>query len=294
MVKTSYVGVPVGSEDSFDRSVQSSDRFRFSRIIKKHRFVSRKKRKALAGRSPLFSISDIWSGFSSDVKNSWGLAGAVVGLSGYDLFVLDQSARVKCGLSGSAVPSVFHQCRVGHLSVVSPANEIKIEQKHPHFCWSVRKVVGKKSMFEPVLINEDFSLPLKISLNYSSDLSSVGEGAFAEFYAYIWHSFQGEDIFTKLAIPLDFSAGWCYAESELTSLSGYVVAYSLFFHLKNLVGDLYFDDLSCVHSEQNWVRDQFCENVSEIFSGGFSRVLKNWEGVVVPSGASFESIYKDF
>jgi hypothetical protein len=123
---------------------------------------------------------------------------------------------------------------------------------------------------------------------------SVGPGSFAKFYAEIWHSYQGADIFTILEIPLDFVSDWKNAEATLTTALGYVVGYNLFFHISNLRGTLYCDNIKAEHSGQNWVRDTFCNDINQGFTNAFFQIPKHWAAVILPEGADYESIYKDF
>jgi len=149
-------------------------------------------------------------------------------------------------------------------------------------------------MYQPVLITEDLALPVKISLNYKSNLVETAEGSFAKFYARFWHSYQGADLYTELEIPLDYVTDWKYAEANLTELLGYVVRYDLYIHLKDLTGDLYIDNVKVIHSSQNWVRDTYCHDINQGFTRAFYQIPKHWSAITLPDGASFESVYKDF
>lgn len=294
MAKTSYVYILPELEKAFFTGLQSSDRFVHSRIIKKTSFFSYKKKKGLTIRSLLPTISEIWNNFSESERTAWDQAGAQTSLSGWRLFVKDQSLRIKNGLSGVATPSLLHQALVGWLHIESPADEIKIVQIHPKFYWVQRKVKGSKGMYEPVLITEHLSLPLTIGLNYRSELSPVSDNYFAKFYARFWHSYQGKDLFTDLVIPLDISCDWKHAEATITELASYVIRYDLYFWLKGLQGDLYFDNIKVVHSGQNWARDPWCDNIRQTFTRAFYQIPKHWAGVILPEGTYYDSIYKDF
>jgi len=294
MAKTTYVDILPTLEEAYFSGVQSSDRFVFSRIIKKTALLSRKKKKGLTLRSLLPQITALWNGFSSSEKEAWTLAGAENDLNGFRLFVQDQSLRIKNEMPDTATPSTLHQSLVGNLHIEAPASELKIIQIHPHFYWVSKKVKGKKGMYEPVLVTEDLALPVKISLNYSSNLTSAGGGSFAKFFARFWHSYQGADQYTELEIPLDLVSAWKHAETTLTTLLGYVIRYDLYFHLYNLTGDLYIDNVKAEHSVQNWVRDPWCKDINQGFTRAFYQIPKHWAGVIVPDGAIYDSIYKDF
>ena len=294
MAKTSYVDILPGLEDSFFSVVKSSDRFVYSRLVRKQIYYTKKSVKGLTARSLLPQISAAWALLSDAEKLSWSNAGAESNLNGWRLFVQDKSLRIKNEMAGVATPVLLHQSLVGNLKIEAPASEIKIVQLHPHFYWISQKVYGKKGMYQPVLITEDFALPLKISLNYSSNLVETAPGSFAKFYARIWYSYQGVDLYEELEIPLDYISDWKNVEATLTTLTSYVVRYDLYFHLYNLTGDLYFDNVKAEHSSQNWVRDPFCKDINQGFTRAFYQIPKHWAAVTLPVGSQYDSIYKDF
>jgi len=316
MAKTTYVNILAGLEEAYYKNLQSGDRFAVPRIRKKIPFLSRKRKKAVTLRSLLPTIAEIWNNFSDAQREAWGEAGSKMGLNGYRLFVQDQALRIKNDLPGTATPSLLHQSLVGVLQIDEPASELKIIQVHPHFYWVSKKVTGTKSQYEPVKITEDLALPVTIGLNYRAELEvavlckaifGVSEFAvsefgsedgpdetFAKFYALFWHSYQGADFYDALEINLDFISDWKSVEDTLTNLSGYVVGYDLYIHLKNLRGTLYIDNIKVEHSGQNWARDPYCKDINQGFTRAFYQVPKHWSGVIVPDGAWFESFYIDW
>ena len=316
MAKTSYIDLPLGLEEQFLAGVRTGDRFRFAKLVRKTTLYSVKKKKALSARSILPSISVLWSGLSPAEKTAWTNAGVQCGLSGWRLFVKDTSARIENDLSGVAIPSLLHQDWVGKLKIEAPASELKIVQIHPRSYWVYRKVAGKKGMYEPVLITEDLALDFKISLNYRAELVADGPTPSAKFYARFWHSYQGADRYSDFVITLDLDTtaepddGWKKAEATISlfgvgpfgdtifaaesELLGYYIRYDLYFHLKDLTGNLFIDNVKVVHSSQNWVRDTYCDDINKSFTHAFYQIPKRWAVVTLPSGASYESIYKDF
>jgi len=310
MVRVSYVDILPGLEEAFFTGVKSSDRFTYSRLIKKQAFYTRKSVAGLTARSMLPEISAAWELLSGAEKLAWSNAGAECNLNGWRLFVQDKSLRIKNEMAGVATPSLLHQSLVGNLHIEAPATELKIIQIHPKFYWISQKVIGKKGMYEPVLITEDLALDFKISLNYKSELTEVSPPSFAKFYVRFWHSYQGADQYSDFEIPLDYAAGWKNAEATISlfgvgpygysdfgtesELLGYYIRYDLYFHLKGLQGDLYFDNVKVEHSAQNWARDPFCNDINQGFTRAFYQVPKHWAGVIAPDGAIYDSIYKDF
>lgn len=294
MAKVSYVNLLPAEEILYYRGLNAQSRFIYSRVAMKNTLLSVKRKKGLTQRSLLPQVAEAWGLLSDADKADWKSAAAESNIkNGYRLYVQDKIIRIKNEMAGNATPSLLHQSWVGALDIVNPGTEIKIAQLHPRAYWVSRKVYGRKGMYQPVLVTEDFSLPLTISLNYSADLTDLGSG-FVKFYAEVWHSYQGQDIFTNLEIDLDLSCAWKNAEEVLTNLSGYVVGYTLYFHLYNVRGTLYIDNVKAEHSSQNWVRDPYCKDIDQGFTKAFYQVPKHWVAVILPSGAEFDTIYKDF
>jgi len=294
MAKVSYVDIPVGDVDAFYSGLQAGDRFTYSRLRKKSVLIGEKKKLDLAGRSLLSVVADEWRTLSPSEKNDWRNAGDEMGMRNYRLFVQDQCARLKAGLSGHATPVLLHQSFVGQLHIEAPATELKIVQYHPDHYFVRQKVAGTKSQYRPQLITEFFSLPLVISLNYKSNLTAQGAGAFAKFYAHVHYLYQGLDLYTDLVIDFDLIADWKAAQSTLSSVVSRAVHYDLFIHLYNVRGDLFLDNVSALHNGVNWVRDPFCKDINQGFTSAFYQVPKHWTGLIAPAGAEFESVYKDF
>jgi len=294
VAKTSYITIAPELEAAFYKTARSNDRFMFGRLVRADTLLSRKRKAGVSARSLLPQIAALWAGFSGAQKTAWDIAADEMYLSGWQLFVQDQTIRILNDMAGSATPSTLHQSWVGNLKIVAPATELKIVQVHPRNYWISQKVVGKKGMYEPVLVTEGLALPLVISLNYYSDLTEFASPSFAKFYARVWHSYQGQDLFEELLIPLDYSTGWKNAEVTLSSLSGYIVGYDLYFHLDNVRGNVYFDNVVSHHAAQNWVRDPYCKDIYQSFTRAFYQIPKHWAPVTLPEGAEFDTIYKDF
>ena len=291
MARSGFVSLTTEDEVLFYKALKSGDRFTFSKINKKLAFYTRKRKAGLSSRSLLPAIAAAWDLLSGAVKADWKAAAALMNLNGWQLFVQDKTIRIINDIVGNADPNLLHQSWVGYLNVEDPASEIKITQLHPHDYWVSQKVGGKKGMYQPVKVTEDFALPLVIQLNYKSDLTSVAAGSFAKFYARVWHSYQGLDCLTNLEIPLDLQTDWKQASATLASVKGYVVGYTLFVHLSGLRGTLWCDNIKATHSSQNWVRDTYCKDMNQGFTRAFYQIPKHWVGLILPSGSEYGSVY---
>ena len=294
MAKTEYIDMLPSESDLYFRALTPTDRFQYARVTKKIVFFSRKRKKGLSQKSLLPQLGEMWATLTELQKLEWSAAGAVCGLNGWRLFVRDTCARIYNDMEGMATPSLFHQAYFGHLHIEAPASEIKIVQFHPGSYYISRKVGGKNGMYQPVQITESLTLPLEIALNYSANLTAVGAGAFARLVANVWRSYQGVDREEELMIDMDLSCGWQAAAATLSSVIGQYISYSLYFHLYNVTGDLYFDNIEANHSGQNWARDPFCQDILQGYSRAFYQIPDHWAGEILPEGAIFDSVYKDF
>lgn len=294
MAKTSYIQIPSGQEQIFAKALKSGDRFLFSKIIRNDTLLSKSRKKGISKRSMLPRLSILWQAFSTAEKLAWKNAAAFSDYNGWQLFVQDQCLRYKNDMSGVSTPNNHHQSWVGQCRVTSPASEIKIAQYHPNSYFIKKKVYGSKNLYFPKEITEDFYLPLKIGISYKSNLTSQGAGSFAKFYATIWNSYQGHDDQTDLIIDLDLSSDWQTLTETLSSIRGTLLGYTLFIELHNVTGDFFFDNVIAEHDGQNWVRDFRCNNIDTMFTKAFYQIPKNWVAEILPDGAEFDSIFKDF
>ena len=294
MARTSYIDIAPEVEEDFWKNITPIDRFTYSRVGYRNTLLSVKRKNGISQRSLLPWLSTLWATLSTEQKAVWSLAGAELNLTNWKFFVQEMAARRVNDISGIPVPNVLHQSWIGQINIVSPATEAQIIQTHPRNYYIKKKVTGTKSLYSPVLITEAFSLPLEISINYKSNLTSQGAGSFAKFYARVWYSYQGVDKYEFLEIPLDFIHDWQNATATLTNIIGQVIGYNLYIHLYNLRGDLFFDNVKAEHNGQNWVRDPFCKDINQGFTRNYYQVSKHWTGLITPPGVLFESVYVDY
>lgn len=291
MARTNYLDLPAGQEELYFSGLQSGDRFTFPRIVRKNAFFSRKKIAGLTAKSYLPIISDLWENFTDEQKDAWKDVDPHTRQHGWRTFVADQSKRIKFGYSGMATPNEYHQDLVGAINIESPAEEVKIAQYHPAYYYIQKKIQGTKNSYEPVMVTEEVSLPIKITINYKSNLTSTGAGSFAKFYATVRHFYQGRDIDTDLEIDIPLSGGWAKLEETLSVVLGEVVGYTLFIHLYKVTGTLWFDNIKVEHSGQNWARDTYCKDISQEFTRAYYQVPKNWAPITLPAGTDYDSVY---
>jgi len=291
MARTNYLDLPVGQEELYFKGLQSGDRFEFPRIVRKNAFFSRKKIAGLTAKSYLPIISGLWAGFTDQQKLDWKDIDTRTNQHGWRMFVSDQSHRIKLGYSGVATPNEYHQNLVGGINIVAPAEEVLIAQYHPASYYIQQKIQGTKNTYEPVMVTEEVSLPLSLSINYKSTLTSTGAGSFCRLFATIRHFYQGRDIDTNLVLDIPLSGGWASLSDTITSLLGEIVGYNMFIHIYKATGTLLFDNIKVEHSGQNWCRDTFCKDISQIFTRAYYQVPKNWAPITLPVGTDYDSVY---
>ena len=291
MAKTTYLDISPELEETYYSPLQSSDRFIIPRIRVKTVILSQEKKATLEARSYLKQIADLWNAFTDQQRADWKSVDSHPQKHGWRTFVADQSQRIELGLEGVATPNQYHQDLVGKILIEAPAEEIKLIQPHPSSYWVYQKVVGKKGMYEPVEVSEDFALPLKLTISYKSDLVSQGAGSFARFYASIRHLYQGQNLNHNEIIEIPLSSAWTKQDTTISTLQGQAVSYNLYLHLYKVRGTLLFDNVKVEHSTNNWARDTYCKKIEQDFTRAFYQVPKNWGVITMPTGAGYLSIY---
>ena len=291
MARLGYLIIPAGYDEVFYKSLKFGDRFQFPRLARKPKFYSWQRRKNLTKKSLLPIIAGEWEKLTTTQKDAWNIAGSYTNLNGWRLFVSDMVNRIKSGLSGVATPSIYHQSRVGCITLNGAGDYIKIVQYHPQTYWIKSKVVGSKSRYYNNLIREDFNLPLQLKISYKSNLVATGFDPFAKFYAVVYTLYQGRTIENTVEINFDFVHDWTIATAELTEVLGQAIGYTLFIELHSLNGELFFDNIHAIHDSENWCRGWECNTIDMQFTRAFFQVPRHWAPVSLPDGASYFSIY---
>jgi hypothetical protein len=293
MARSSYIQLTTTQEEAYYGALQSSDRFINPAIRKKINLLSVRRKKGISARSLLATCAEVWKNFSQLERDAWNTAGTYSYMSGWKLFVKDYCYRIKNDIAGVATPNNYHQALVGRLYIGSPDTELKIIQPHPYAYYISKKVTGKKGMFIPHLVQERLALPFTIGLSYKSDLVAVGDDAFAKFYAVVRRLYQGQNIDYIVEIPLDFQTDWKTDSAVLSALVTSFTSYSLYFHLYNVQGNVYIDNIKSKHTGANWARDQFCNDINQGFTRAFYQVPKHWVSITLPENAFYESVYPE-
>ncbi len=291
MAQISYLDISPELEEAYFSGLQTADRFIIPRIRVKKVILSQEKIDNLTARSYLPVIADLWNNFTDEQRQAWKDVDPYSNPNGWRAFVADQSKRISLGLEGVATPNQYHQDMVGKILIEAPAEEIELIQAHPSSYWIYQKVVGTKSMYEPVRVDESFALPLKLTISYKSDLVSQGAGSFARFYASIRHLYQGQNLNHNEIIEIPLSSVWASQNTTISTLAGLAVSYNLYIHLYKVRGTLLIDNVKAEHSGSNWVRDTHCKKIEQDFTRQWYQIPKHWGVITMPSGAGYLSIY---
>ena len=291
MAFVSFVDIDPAQEQQFYKIATPDSRFLYSKIKYKTTLLSAKKKKSVALRSMLPTISEAWATLTTNQKTAWTDAGVYHGLNGWRTFVAEMSVRLKLGLSIPITPSIYHNAWFGHLIIESPATEIKIAQYHPQGYYVQRKVTGFKKVYAPIFIQEPMSLPLTIGMSYRCDLTSTGDTQRARFYAIVRSSYQGVDRENLVEINFTNDSAWHIATATISSTLGYVIGYTLYIEIFGYTGDFYFDCVKATHSAVNYARDKWCYDINVTFTNQFYQIPKHWVALELPSGAVYDSDY---
>lgn len=291
MARTGFIDAPENLQVLLANLLQYSNRYINAGVRKKSGIIPEKKKYNVPSRSFLPAVAELWAGLSEPERDAWKTAGAQTNLNGWNLFVQDTCYRMKYGYTGLAVPSNNHQYKVGRLQIEAPASKIVISQTHPIEWYKLKKVTGTKSQYYEVSVTEQLMLPLTIGLSYRSDLTAAGGTPIAKFYAKVISHYQGRDIETQAGFDIDLSSNWTRETTTLTEVLGVARWYSLFIELRDVRGYVEFDNVLATHTGSNYARDFRCNDINTPLSRTFFQVSKSWEGIEVPYGSDFESVY---
>ncbi len=212
---------------------------------------------------PSFSLlpqaADAWNALSSSDKNDWIAAAAIVGFTGYNLFIQDKVYRIVHSIAGDAVPSLYHQYKVGHLNIPEGAGDVLLKQSGSTILpFPATLFLRRKSVLTADPANGEY-VKLRFSYTYNE-----GGGTQTET--------------TDIDVPL--SSAWDVQSSVVTQHNGVLGPWTLELLAHAVKGDLYFDDVWVETASMVMSADPFCD-----------RADKKWTRQTFPFGCSIESVY---
>lgn len=252
------ITLPAGIEIIYNKQIKMYDISVFCRVGKNPRFFPRSKFYTLREITYLFQIAYAWSFFTDEEKDEWSFAGNIIGQHGYNLYVQDKSYRIKNEIGGNATPSIYHQYLVGHLKVESPASGALIAQ------YNSRRV----------------NFPASFEINFKTNLVSAGADPYARLKFTWTRYYTGQNIESMEVIEIPLVSGWDKLKKWVTYYKGIRGKWRLELELNDVTGDIWFDNIWAFYSGEIKINDPYCEDV-----------VKWWEGVSLPDGVTFESVY---
>lgn len=291
MARTGYIDAPDNLQVLLANLLQYSNRYINAGVRKKSGIIPEKKKYNVPSRSFLPAVAEMWNALTEPEREAWKTAAGQTNLNGWNLFVQDTCYRMKYGYTGLAVPSNYHQYKVGRLQIEAPASKLVISQSHPIEWYKLKKVTGTKNQYHEVSVTERLMLPLTLGLSYRSDLTAAGDTPIAKFYAKVISHYQGRDIETTAGFDIDLSTDWTRETTTLTEVLGVARWYDLFIELRDVRGYVEFDNVLASHTGSNYARDFRCNDIDTPISRTFFQVTKSWEAIEVPTGSDFESVY---
>jgi hypothetical protein len=300
MARVQSVDFPDELRDLYNKTYEKRDRFILG-VVQSHKHLLSRTQKNLLrrtaivnspqqGRGSLFKyLSPFWRSLTNEAKNNWRERAVFSHWTNWQLFISDSAARIRNDISFPVLPKEETQVHAGIISISPPDSKVIIEQEHPQDYYISSRIRGGKGKREVVHVRETFSLPLSFTISYSSDLSAVG--SFQEFriFARIWHSYQGEDLYTDLDLQVSSSSDWVRVSSSISKIKGILISYSLIIHIEGYTGEVFFDNIKIVHSGTNWARDKICKEINKNFIKGFAVVLPNWRAAAIGEHSVFFS-----
>lgn len=258
MARVYGITIPAGLEIIYNRTLKMYDVAVFCNVGKNRRFLCRRTKYNLKQFTKLFSVAYAWNALSQAVKDAWYSAGDASGINGYALYTQDKIYRIMNSLAGSATPSVYHQYKIGHIKIESPANSAKLTEQHITAC----------------------VLPADLKISYRSNLTASGGSPSAKIIFKTLRFYSGQNIEEEHEISLDLIHAWETKNLNIPVKDGIMGNWSISVELNDVIGDLYFDNLNLTFNATIQNHDPFCDFFPKYF-------IQDDVG----SGVTVESIY---
>ena len=252
------ITLPAGLEIVYNKTIRMYDISVLCNVGKNPVFFPRSRYVTLKEITYLFQIAYEWGLLSADTKSEWNYAANVIGEHNYNLFVKDKSYRLKNGIAGNAIPSIYHQSSVGHLQITNPANSATIAQ------------YNKTRVNFPA----SFELCFKTNLTASGDNPSIK-------VKFTWTRYTaGQNIESTETIELPLISGWDKRKAWITQYSGTRGKWRVEIQLTDVTGDFWFDNVIVQYSGQIKLNDPYCLDV-----------VRWWQEITPPDNVIFETVY---
>lgn len=242
----------------FEKSVVVRDGFFGTKADKKNITYRKRNFENLIAQSHFPDVAERWNALPQSVKDRWASAGEWSFQSGWDLFAQDTNYRIANGIAGVGEANIYHQFKVGHIHIESPATSISIYQN----------------------ITGDYDTFFDMSINYCNRLVSAGSGSYCRMFLNIYVDEEWTQYWTSEELYLDDGSWWTYNGDSYDFEGVTILQMYVSIEIHNMTGDFFFDGVSLIRSDVNLLADYNCNNIE-----------MSWQPISLPTGASFASVY---
>ena len=247
-------------EELFLKSVNIKRNYYVTSALRKDITWRKRNFKTLIDRSFFDQASVLWNQATSAKQARWNTAGAVCGLTGYQLFVQDTSYRLANNLPGLASPSIYHQYKVLHGHINTLGSGLDLTQIH----WSEYdrwiKNPGQKNAYTLTTITESVTAPIKVEFMYNADLEAGPTFHYCEFTITCWGKKDGFNTSDEQSFELPLVTGWTQISESFSPDLDSIRSYSVQLYFYRVLGDIWIDNFNFEHDGQNWAFDPFLDD----------------------------------
>lgn len=250
------ITLPAGIDIIYNKTLKIYDLSIFCNIGKNPRFLPRERKYSIREMSSLLSVAYSWAHLTNDQREEWQYAADVLGWHGYNLYVQDKIYRILNGIGGSAIASLYHQFKVGHVSISAPSTSAYILYSNQH-------------RFYP---------PGTFSLCSKTNLTASGPDPFIVIVLEIVRYYSGQNLYDDYEIELPLVEGWDKRLTNIVQKIGYEGRWNVGIILNDVIGDFWFDNLWVDFNGVTKNPDPFCDDITKWWE-----MIDKGEGVVVES-----------
>lgn len=263
MTNVININVPPEAEELWKKACVIRPGYWGVKVDKKNYIWRKRNFPSLIARGGFQGLASAWNSLTLAQQGDWDEAGYWAGMSGWDLFAIDFLYRIENNLPGMATPNLYHQFKIGKLTVPASISRVRIQQNY-------------------------YTLPdteIDWAFNIFFDMQSEGAGSYAKFIVrvktgYIIEETASPEIIEYEYDLTEFSTLWDYVQDSY--IDGFWVTGDVSFEIDvyKMSGSLYIDGVELDYNGSNYARDFQCDHVD-----------LNWEKTLLPAGATWESIY---
>jgi hypothetical protein len=247
-----------GIDIYYNQAIKMYDIAMACNVGRNPKYLTRSRKYNLKEATKLFQTAFAWNTLSQVQKDAWYTAANITGINGYALFTQDRVYRFMNSLVGNATPSIYHQYKVGHIKINSPANKAIIEY---------RNIVP-------------YVLPAVLRISYNSALSVSGGSVNCKCILETLLFRDGKNIIETESIDIGILDSWNTKILNLASKAGHIISWKIRLILENVIGDFYFDNIEFEYLATIQNDDSECDEFP-----------KYWNVVNGGDNVIFESIY---